>query len=179
MALAIAKSGWIRQLARKAACIRPNHQQKGKMMNIKKLLVISALFLCGTAFAAAEPEDDGTLFYCRFRNGKQVHIQQHGDNIRYRFGKNLSRPELSFEQPKTEVFGNSLTPLMDNNQRADIIEIYMRHNDTQYTASSTTTRKSVYRLSVEHAGKTRSMTCNTDKAFIHPPLVANLPQIGQ
>ena len=72
-------------------------------MNIK-ILLISALFLSGTAFSA--PIDKDTLFYCQFNNGKQVRIEQHGDKIRYRFGKNLARPELAFEQPANQVFRN-------------------------------------------------------------------------
>ena len=89
-------------------------------MNIK-ILLTSALFLSGTAFAATTNQD--TLFYCQFNNGKQVRIEQLGDKIRYRFGKNLARPELVFEQPTNQVFRNYLTPLLDDNQRGEIIEI--------------------------------------------------------
>ena len=144
-------------------------------MNIKALF-ISALLLSGTAFAA--PANKDTLFYCQFNNGKQVRIEQHGDKIRYRFGKNLARPELVFEQPKDQVFQNYLRPLMDNNQRGEIIEIHLRNGDASYIADKTSTiGKPEYTLSAERAGKRQEMTCKKRGAFINLHMVLGLPEL--
>ena len=144
-------------------------------MNIK-ILLISALFLSGTAFSA--PADQDTLFYCRFGNGKQVRIQQHGDKIRYRFGKSLARPELAFEQPKDQVFQNYLIPRMDNGQRAEIIEIHLRNGDASYIASKTSTvGKPKYALSAERAGAMHEMACKERSAFVNMRPVSDLPHL--
>ena len=144
-------------------------------MNIKVLL-ISTLLLSGTAFAA--PANRDTLFYCRFNNGKQVRIQQHGDKIRYRFGKNLARPELAFEQPKDQVFQNYLIPRMDNGQRGEIIEIHLRNGDASYIASKVSTiGKPEYTLSVEHAGTKQEMTCKKRGAFLNLRMSMDLPEL--
>ena len=144
-------------------------------MNIK-ILLISALFLSGTAFSA--PIDKDTLFYCRFNNGKQVRIQQHGDKIRYRFGKNLARPELVFKQPQNQVFQNYLRPLMDNNQRGEIIEIHLRNGDASYIADKTSTiGKPEYTLSAERAGTMYEMACKERGAFVNMRLISNLPHL--
>ena len=144
-------------------------------MNIK-ILLISALFLSGTAFAA--PTNQDTLFYCQFNNGKQVRIEQHGDKIRYRFGKNLARPELAFELPKDQVFQNYLIPRMDNGQRGEIIEIHLRNGDASYIASKVSTiGKPEYTLSVEHAGIKQEMTCKKRGAFLNLRMSMNLPEL--
>ena len=141
-------------------------------MNIKALL-ISTLLLSGTAFAA--PADQDTLFYFRFDNGKQVRIWQHDDKIRYRFGKNPARPELAFEQPVSQVFQNYLTPLLDNNQRGEIIEIYLRNGNAFYMAAVTGTYgKPEYTLSAEHAGTKHVMTCTERGAFVNLRLIWDL-----
>ena len=141
-------------------------------MNIK-ILLISALFLSGTAFSA--PIDKDTLFYCQFNNGKQVRIEQHGDKIRYRFGKNLARPELAFEQPANQVFRNYLTPLLDDNQRGEIIEIYLRNGSASYVATVTSTiGKPEYTLSAENADTKHIMTCKERGAFVNLRMVLDL-----
>ena len=112
-------------------------------MNIKALFISALLLLSGTAFAG--PANKDTLFYCQFNNGKQVRIEQHGDKIRYRFGKNLAHPELAFERPANQVYQVYLTPLLDNNQRGEIIEIYLRNGDVSYIAAATNIiRKTIY-----------------------------------
>ena len=144
-------------------------------MNIK-ILLTSALFLSGTAFAATTNQD--TLFYCQFNNGKQVRIEQLSDKIRYRFGKNLARPELVFEQPTNQVFRNYLTPLLDDNQRGEIIEIYLRNGSASYVATVTSTiGKPEYTLSAERAGKRQEMTCKKRGAFINLHMVLGLPEL--
>lgn len=144
-------------------------------MNIK-VLFISALLLSGTAFAA--PANKDTLFYCQFNNGKQVRIEQHGDKIRYRFGKNLARPELAFEQPVSQVFQNYLTPLLDNNQRGEIIEIYLRNGNAFYMAAVTGTYgKPEYILSAENADTKHIMTCKERGAFVNLNMALSLPDL--
>ena len=144
-------------------------------MNIK-ILLISALFLSGTAFAA--PTNQDTLFYCQFNNGKQVRIEQLGDKIRYRFGKNLARPELVFEQPTNRVYQVYSTPLWDNNQRGEVIEIHLRNGDASYIADKTSTiGKPEYTLSAERAGKRQEMTCKKRGAFINLHMVLGLPEL--
>ena len=142
-------------------------------MNIK-ILLISALFLSGTAFSA--PIDKDTLFYCQFNNGKQVRIEQHGDKIRYRFGKNLARPELAFEQPANQVFRNYLTPLLDDNQRGEIIEIYLRNGSYVATVTSTI-GKPEYTLSAENADTKHIMTCKEPGAFVNLNMALSLPDL--
>ena len=144
-------------------------------MNIKALFVFT-LLLSGTAFAA--PANKNTLFYCQFNNGKQVRIEQHGDKIRYRFGKNLARPELAFEQPKDQVFLNRLTPLLDNNQRGEVIEIYLRNGDVFYGAAATNIiRKTIYSLSAERSGTELEMTCKQRGAFVNRDMALELPNL--
>ena len=144
-------------------------------MNIK-VLFISALLLSGTAFAA--PANKDTLFYCQFNNGKQVRIEQHGDKIRYRFGKNLARPELAFEQPKDQVFLNRLTPLLDNDRRGEIIEIYLRNGDVSYIAAATNIiRKTIYSLSARRSGTEPEMICKRRGAFINRDMALSLPDL--
>ena len=141
-------------------------------MNIK-ILLTSALFLSGTAFAATTNQD--TLFYCQFNNGKQVRIEQLGDKIRYRFGKNLARPELVFEQPTNQVFRNYLTPLLDDNQRGEIIEIYLRNGSASYVATVTSTiGKPEYTLSAENADTKHIMTCKERSAFVNLRMALDL-----
>ena len=144
-------------------------------MNIK-ILLTSALFLSGTAFAA--PTNQDTLFYCQFNNGKQVRIEQLGDKIRYRFGKNLARPELVFEQPTNRVYQVYSTPLWDNNQRGEVIEIHLRNGDASYIASKVSTiGKPEYTLSVEHAGIKQEMTCKERGAFLNLRMSMDLPDL--
>ena len=141
-------------------------------MNIK-ISLTSALFLSGTAFAATTNQD--TLFYCQFNNGKQVRIEQLGDKIRYRFGKNLARPELVFEQPTNQVFRNYLTPLLDDNQRGEIIEIYLRNGSASYVATVTSTiGKPEYTLSAENADTKHIMTCKERGAFVNLRMALDL-----
>jgi len=141
-------------------------------MNIK-ILLTSALFLSSTAFAATTNQD--TLFYCQFNNGKQVRIEQLGDKIRYRFGKNLARPELVFEQPTNQVFRNYLTPLLDDNQRGEIIEIYLRNGSASYVATVTSTiGKPEYTLSAENADTKHIMTCKERGAFVNLRMALDL-----
>ena len=144
-------------------------------MNIKVLL-ISILLLSGTAFAA--PANQDTLFYCQFNNGKQVRIEQHGDKIRYRFGKNLARPELAFEQPANQVFLNRLTPLLDNDRRGEIIEIHLRNGDVSYIAAATNIiRKTIYSLSAQRSGTEPEMICKRRGAFINRDMALSLPDL--
>ncbi len=144
-------------------------------MNIK-ILLISALFLSSTAFAT--PTNQDTLFYCRFNNGKQVRIEQLGDKIRYRFGKNLARPELVFEQPANQVFRNYLTPLLDDNQRGEIIEIYLRNGDASYIASKISAiGKPEYILYAKNADTTHIMTCKERGAFVNLNMALGLPDL--
>ena len=144
-------------------------------MNIKALFIF-VLLLSGTAFAA--PANKDTLFYCQFNNGKQVRIEQHGDKIRYRFGKNLARPELAFERPVNQVYQVYLTPLLDNNQRGEIIEIYLRNGDVSYIAAATNIiRKTIYSLSAERSGKEPEMTCKQRGAFVNRDMALSLPDL--
>ena len=144
-------------------------------MNIKALFVFT-LLLSGTAFAA--PANKDTLFYCQFNNGKQVRIEQHGDKIRYRFGKNLARPELAFERPANQVYQVYLTPLLDNNQRGEIIEIYLRNGDVSYIAAATNIiRKTIYSLSAERSGTEPEMTCKQRGAFVNRDMALELPNL--
>ena len=144
-------------------------------MNIKVLL-ISILLLSGTAFAA--PANKDTMFYCQFNNGKQVRIEQHGDKIRYRFGKNLARPELAFERPANQVYQVYLTPPLDNNQRGEIIEIYLRNGDVSYIAAATNIiRKTIYSLSAERSGTELEMTCKQRGAFVNRDMALELPNL--
>lgn len=144
-------------------------------MNIKALF-ISALLLSGTAFTA--PANKDTLFYCQFNNGKQVRIEQHGDKIRYHFGKNLARPELAFERPANQVYQVYLTPLLDNNQRGEIIEIYLRNGDVSYIAAATNIiRKTIYSLSAQRSGTEPEMICKRRGAFINRDMALSLPDL--
>ena len=144
-------------------------------MNIKSLFIFS-LLLSGTTFAA--PANKDTLFYCQFNNGKQVRIEQHGDKIRYRFGKNLARPELAFERPANQVYQVYLTPLLDNNQRGEIIEIYLRNGDVSYIAAATNIiRKTIYSLSAQRSGTEPEMICKRRGAFINRDMALSLPDL--
>ena len=141
-------------------------------MNIKALFIF-VLLLSGTVFAA--PANKDTMFYCQFNNGKQVRIEQHGDKIRYRFGKNLARPELAFEQPANQVFRNYLIPLLDDNQRGEIIEIYLRNGSASYVATVTSTiGKPEYTLSAENADTKHIMTCKERGAFVNLRMALDL-----
>ena len=141
-----------------------------------KALLISILLLSGTAFAA--PANKDTLFYCQFNNGKQVRIEQHGDKIRYHFGKNLARPELAFERPANQVYQVYLTPLLDNNQRGEIIEIYLRNGDVSYIAAATNIiRKTIYSLSAQRSGTEPEMICKRRGAFINRDMALSLPDL--
>ena len=140
-------------------------------MNIKELF-ISSLLLSGTALAA--PANKDTLFYCQFNNGKQVRIEQHGDKIRYRFGKNLARPELAFEQPKDQVFLNRLTPLLDNDRRGEIIEIYI---GSYMVTATTISGRTVYRLSFKHSGTEHEITCKKRSVFLNRDMALELPDL--
>ena len=144
-------------------------------MNIKALFIF-VLLLSGTAFAA--PANKDTMFYCQFNNGKQVRIEQHGDKIRYRFGKNLARPELAFELPKDQVFQNYLIPRMDNGQRGEIIEIHLRNGDVSYIAAATNIiRKTIYSLSAQRSGTEPEMICKRRGAFINRDMALSLPDL--
>ena len=144
-------------------------------MNIKALFVFT-LLLSGTTFAA--PANKDTMFYCQFNNGKQVRIAQHGDKIRYRFGKNLARPELAFERPANQVYQVYLTPLLDNNQRGEIIEIYLRNGDVSYIAAATNIiRKTIYSLSAQRSGTEPEMICKRRGAFINRDMALSLPDL--
>ena len=144
-------------------------------MNIK-ILLISALFLSGIAFAATTNQN--TLFYCQFNNGKQVRIEQLGDKIRYRFGKNLARPELVFEQPTNRVYQVYSTPLWDNNQRGEVIEIHLRNGDASYIASKISAiGKPEYILYAKNADTTHIMTCKERGAFVNLNMALGLPDL--
>ena len=123
------------------------------------------------------------MFYCQFNNGKQVRIEQHGDKIRYRFGKNLARPELAFERPANQVYQVYLTPLLDNNQRGEVIGIYLRNGDVSYIATATNIiRKTIYSLSAyslsaERSGTEPEMTCKRRGAFVNRDMALSLPDL--
>ena len=140
-------------------------------MNIKALFIF-VLLLSGTAFAA--PANKDTMFYCQFNNGKQVRIEQHGDKIRYRFGKNLARPELVFDLPKDQVFLNRLTPLLDNNRRGEIIEIYI---GSYMVTATTISGRTVYRLSLKHSGTEHEITCKKHSVFLNRDMALELPDL--
>ena len=144
---------------------------------MRTLFLTAALLLAaGTAFAA--PANKDTMFYCQFNNGKQVRIEQHGDKIRYRFGKNLARPELVFERPANQVYQVYLTPLLDNNQRGEVIEIYLRNGDVFYGAAATNIiRKTIYSLSARRSGTEPEMICKRRGAFINRDMALSLPDL--
>ena len=89
---------------RKAACI--SHSIKCRLLETQDqghpmpaaILVYAALLLGSTSAVASANSD--ILFYCQTANGKQVHIQQHDGNVRYRFGKNLAPPNWNSRNPK-------------------------------------------------------------------------------
>lgn len=56
----------------------------------------------GTALAAC-PKNGSTIFSCTTTNGKQVEICDLGATIRYRFGKNLAKPELALTIPRNQA----------------------------------------------------------------------------
>ena len=144
-------------------------------MNIKALFIF-VLLLSGTAFAA--PANKDTMFYCQFNNGKQVRIEQHGDKIRYRFGKNLARPELAFERPANKVYQVYLTPLLDNNQRGEIIEIYLSNGNASYMASKISAiGKPEYVLYAQNADTIHIMTCKERGAFVNRDMALRLPDL--
>ena len=98
--------------------------------------------------------------------------------LRYRFGKNLARPELAFERPANKVYQVYLTPLLDNNQRGEIIEIYLSNGNASYMASKISTiGKPEYILSAENADTKHIMTCKEPGAFVNLNMALSLPDL--
>ena len=85
---------------------------------------------------------------------------------------------MAFERPANQVYQVYLTPLLDNNQRGEIIEIYLRNGSASYVATVTSTiGKPEYTLSAERAGKTQEMTCKKRGVFINLNMALGLPEL--
>ena len=71
-----------------------------------------------------------------------------------------------------------LTPLLDNNQRGEIIEIYLRNGDVSYIAAATNIiRKTIYSLSAQRSGTEPEMICKRRGAFINRDMALSLPDL--
>ncbi|MBM7065099.1 hypothetical protein [Neisseria elongata] len=166
---------------RKAACIShsikcrlPETQDQGHLMPAA-ILVYAALLLGSTSAVASANGD--ILFYCQTTNGKQVHIQQHDSNVRYRFGKNLAHPELEFTQPKTQVYQRNFT-VDDNGYRAHARQMWLHNGNAHYVTTVLYLSKgTVYSLGVYHDGKDVDIPCRWRHAFENITLIDALPEL--
>ncbi|MGF1727355.1 hypothetical protein [Photobacterium nomapromontoriensis] len=61
----------------------------------KQRLVVSLCAMLISQYAYSE-----TIFYCETENGKKVEIQDLGEIIHYRYGKQLYHPELALTIPR-------------------------------------------------------------------------------
>ena len=85
---------------------------------------------------------------------------------------------MAFEWPANQVYQVYLTPLLDNNQRGEIIEIYLRNGDVSYIAAATNIiRKTIYSLSAERSGTEPEMTCKRRGAFVNRDMALELPNL--
>lgn len=166
---------------RKAACIShsikcglPETQDQGHPMPIA-ILVYAALLLGSTSAVASANSD--ILFYCQTANGKQVHIQQHDGNVRYRFGKNLAHPELEFTQSKTQVYQRNFT-VEDNGYRAHARQMWLHNGNADYVTTVLYLSKGrVYSLGVYHDGKYAEIPCWRRHAFENITRIDALPEL--
>ena len=135
----------------------------------------AALLLASTATAVSTNSD--TLFYCQTANGKQVHIQQHDGNVRYRFGKNLTHPELEFTRPQTQVYQRNFT-VEDNGYRAHARQMWLHNGNADYVTTVLYLSKgTVYSLGVYHDGKDVDIPCRRRHAFENITLIDVLPEL--
>lgn len=133
--------------------------------------VFAALLIASTPISA----NADTLFYCQTANGKQVHIRQHGSNVRYRFGKNLARPELEFTQPKTQVYQRNFT-VEDNGYRAHARQMWLHNGNADYvTTVLYLSEGRMYSLGVYHDGEYGEIPCRRQHAFENITLIDALP----
>ena len=134
----------------------------------------AALLLTTTTAVSA---NNDTLFYCQTTNGKQVHIQQHDGNVRYRFGKNLARPELEFTQPKTQVYQRNFT-IEDNGDRAHARQMWLRNGNADYvTTVLYLSEGRAYSLGVYHDGEYAEIPCRRRHAFENITRIDALPEL--
>ena len=140
------------------------------------LIPAFAAFLLGSTSAAVSANSD-TLFYCQTANGKQVHIQQHDGNVRYRFGKNLTHPELEFTQPKTQVYQRNFT-VEDNGYRAHARQMWLHNGNADYvTTVLYLSEGRMYLLGVYHDGEYAEIPCRRRHAFENITLIDVLPEL--
>lgn len=131
----------------------------------------ASLLLASTSISATAD----TLFYCQTANGKQVHIRQHDSNVHYRFGKNLTRPELEFTQPKTQVYQRNFT-VEDNGDRAHARQMWLRNGNADYvTTVLYLSEGRMYLLGVYHDGEYAEIPCRRRHAFENITLIDALP----
>ena len=65
-----------------------------------------------------------------------------------------------------------------NNQRGEIIEIYLRNGDVSYIAAATNIiRKTIYSLSAQRSGTEPEMICKRRGAFINRDMALSLPDL--
>ena len=139
------------------------------------IFVYAALLLGSTSAVASA--NSAILFYCQTTNGKQVHIQQHDSNVRYRFGKNLAHPELEFTQPKTQVYQRNFT-IEDNGYRAHARQMWLRNGNADYvTTVLYLSEGRMYLLGVYHDGKDVDIPCRRRHAFENITLIDALPEL--
>ena len=144
------------------------HFKKGHPMPA----LIPAILLASTPISATAD----TLFYCQTANGKQVHIQQHDSNVRYRFGKNLARPELEFTQPKTQVYQRNFT-VEDNGYRAHARQMWLHNGNADYVITVLYLSEGrAYSLGVYHDGEYAEIPCQRRHAFENITLIDALPK---
>ena len=135
----------------------------------------AALLLASTATAVSANND--TLFYCQTANGKQVHIRQHGSNVRYRFGKNLARPELEFTQSKTQVYQRNFT-VEGNGYRAHARQMWLHNGNADYvTTVLYLSEGRAYSLGVYHDGKDVDIPCRRRRVFENITRIDALPEL--
>ena len=133
----------------------------------------AALLLASTPISATAD----TLFYCQTANGKQVHIRQHDGNVRYRFGKNLTRPELEFTQPKTQVYQRNFT-IEDNGYRAHARQMWLHNGNADYvTTVLYLSEGRAYSLGVYHDGKDVDIPCRRRRVFENITRIDALPEL--
>ncbi len=63
---------------------------------MKKIIVTISLALCMQSYA-------DTLFYCKTKTNRKVHVEQKNDVVFYSYGKNLKKPEILLKKKLSEV----------------------------------------------------------------------------
>ena len=150
------------------------------MKTTKSLFCLVLAILAPTSLQAEQAAND-VLFSCQTSQGKQVRIDLSGDNVRYRFGRQLQQPEITLSLNRNQVYGNYLRPILDDGSRATLLEIHLPNRQYTYVVYGNDLHgQAQYSIEIKKNRQTiATLTCRHASAVFNLDLFQQLPQLPE